>query len=253
MLLRRMLSRRWILTTLLVVAGTLVLIRLGVWQLDRLAERRADNAHYAEMLSLPPLNLNAEIPSQLGEMEYRAATATGTYDFENQIAVRNQVHRDQYGYHLLTPLRFESPTGAGETAVFVDRGWIPLEGNATPTAWRKYDAPESVEISGVIRLGQSKPAFGGIADALPLDGSKLEIWNNADLAMIADQMPYPVLKIYVQLDEAIQNETPPISSAPEFEATEGPHFGYALQWFVFAAILFFGYPFFLRKQDVDSP
>jgi cytochrome oxidase assembly protein ShyY1 len=30
--------------------------------------------------------------------------------------------------------------------------------------------------------------------------------------------------------------------------TEGSHFGYALQWFSFAAVLFFGYPFYLRKQ-----
>jgi len=33
------------------------------------------------------------------------------------------------------------------------------------------------------------------------------------------------------------------------ELTEGSHFGYALQWFSFAAILFVGYPFYLRKQE----
>ena len=33
------------------------------------------------------------------------------------------------------------------------------------------------------------------------------------------------------------------------ELTEGSHFGYALQWFTFAVILFVGYPFYLRKQE----
>ncbi len=32
------------------------------------------------------------------------------------------------------------------------------------------------------------------------------------------------------------------------DITEGPHMGYALQWFAFAAILGGGYPFFVRHQ-----
>ena len=45
---------------------------------------------------------------------------------------------------------------------------------------------------------------------------------------------------------------PPIPFQPELELTEGPHFGYALQWFTFATILFVGYPFFLRKQETET-
>ena len=37
---------------------------------------------------------------------------------------------------------------------------------------------------------------------------------------------------------------------PDIELTEGSHFGYALQWFTFASILFIGYPFYLRKQEI---
>ena len=133
MLLRRMFSRAWRLTTLLVFAGTLVLIRLGIWQLDRLETRRADNAHYLEMRSNDRIDLNVEIPEALGEMKDRAATVTGNYDFENQVAMRNQERLGQYGYHLFTPLRFDG------MAVLVDRGWIPADGNDTPDDWRKYD------------------------------------------------------------------------------------------------------------------
>jgi surfeit locus 1 family protein len=46
-----------------------------------------------------------------------------------------------------------------------------------------------------------------------------------------------------------ENDTvPPIPYQPAIELTEGPHFGYALQWFTFATILLVGYPFYLRKQ-----
>lgn len=243
MLLRRMFSRKWLATTLLVFLGTAVCIRLGIWQLDRLEERRAFNAQVASMRALPPLDLNADPAAPVTTMEWRAVTVRGEYDFENQLALRNQYHNNQYGYHLLTPLHFDGGT------VLVDRGWIPADGNSAPADWRKYDQPGAVTVTGQIRLGQSKPAFGGVADALPADGSPLWLWNNADVEKMALQMPYPILKVYIQPNVDPADETPPIPYQPEVELTEGPHFGYALQWFTFAAILFGGYPFFLRKQE----
>lgn len=241
-----MFSRKWFFTTLLVFGGTLILLRLGIWQLDRLEARRADNAHYVEMLSVPPLDLNNESPQSVTAMEYRKVIVSGVYDFENQIAVRNQYHDGQPGYHLFTPLQ------TGGLAVLVNRGWIPADGNSSSEDWRKYDEPGEVKVTGEIRLGEGKPAFGGVADALPADGSRLKIWNNADVARIAEQMPYPILRIYIQPETDPNDVAPPIPSASEFELTEGSHFGYALQWFTFAAILFIGYPFFLRKQDVGT-
>ena len=40
---RKLFTPRWILTTLLALAGVAVLIRLGIWQLDRLAWLREFN------------------------------------------------------------------------------------------------------------------------------------------------------------------------------------------------------------------
>lgn len=243
MILRRMFSRRWLFTTILVFFGTALCIRLGIWQLDRLEGRRAFNAQVTSMRAMPPLDLNAGKVDSIATMEWRAVTVTGEYDFENQVAVRNQYYRDQYGYHLLTPLLSQG------TAVFVDRGWIPADGNATPADWRKYDEPGVVTVTGQIRLGQTKPAFGGVADALPADGSPLWVWNNGDLEKISLQMPYPIYAVYIQPNIDPADETPPIPYQPEVELTEGPHIGYAFQWFTFATILFVGYPFFLRKQE----
>jgi surfeit locus 1 family protein len=246
MLLRKIFSRKWWFATLLVIAGTLVLIRLGIWQLDRLEQRRAFNAQVESARSQTILDLNQELPEDVDTMEWRSVQFVGEYDFTNQIAIRNQYYRDQYGYHLLTPLL------SNGTAVLVDRGWIPAEGNSTPEDWRKYDEAGAVKVIGQIRLGQSKPALGGVADALPVDGSGLVIWNNADVTQIAAQMPYPILPVYIQMNAEASDTEPPIPFQPELELTEGPHFGYALQWFTFATILFVGYPFFLRKQEAET-
>lgn len=238
MLLRKMFSPKWLLTTLLVFIGTAVCIRLGIWQLDRLEGRRAFNTQVESMRAAEQLDLNVNTPADITSMEWRAVTVTGEYDFENQVALRNQYYGNQYGYHLITPLRYNG------TVVLVNRGWIPADAD-----WREFDEPGPVTVTGQIRLGQGKPAFGGVTDALPADGGPLNVWNNLDVAMMSAQFPYPILEVFVQPDVDENDTVPPIPYQPEIELTEGSHFGYALQWFTFATILFVGYPFYLRKQD----
>jgi surfeit locus 1 family protein len=243
MLLPKFFSRRWWFATLLVIAATLVMVRLGIWQLDRLEQRRAFNAQVESARAQTMLYLDQGVPNDINGMEWRAVQMTGEYDFANQVAVRNQYYGSEYGYHLLTPLLSQG------TAVLVDRGWIPAEGNSTPADWRAYDEPGVVTVTGQIRLGQAKPALGGVADALPADGGPLAVWNNADVEKIVLQMPYSVLTVYIQPAADPADTTAPIPYQPELELTEGPHFGYAMQWFTFATILLLGYPFFIRKQE----
>ena len=239
-----MLARRWILTTLLVLAGTALCIRLGIWQLDRLEQRRAFNAHVEAQWAAPTLDLNAERPPDLTMMEYRAVHVGGSYDFDHQIALRNQYWQDQYGFHLLTPLVLDDGR-----AVLVDRGWIPGETGEDPANWPDYTESTEAAISGIIRLGGEEPDVGGVPDQ---DSGMLRFWNNVNLERIAEQLPYELLPVYIQLDVDETAAQPPIPFQPELELTEGPHLGYAGQWFIFASILFFGYPFFLKKQESDK-
>jgi surfeit locus 1 family protein len=246
MLAKKMFSWKWLFTTLLVFAGTAVCIRLGVWQLDRLEQRRLFNAQVESMRAAEVLDLNQSVPSNIEMMEWREVTVTGEYDFENQIALRNRYHnnQDEYGYDLITPLRFDGQ------AILVDRGWIPADGNAVPADWHKYDESGSVTLTGQLRLGQDKPAFGGVADAeLTSAQSRLDFWNNLNVTRMSEQIPYPVLPVFVQPEVNDEDTLPPIPSQPVLELTEGSHLGYAFQWFSFAAILFIGYPFYLRKQE----
>ena len=246
MILKKMFSRSWLFTTLLVFAGTALCIRLGVWQFDRLDQRRVFNAQVNSMRAAEILDLNKNLPADISSMEWRAVTVTGEYDFENQVVLRNQYLGDQYGYHLITPLLFS------ETAVLVDRGWIPADGNAIPesSAWRKYDEPGLITVTGQIRLGQAKPVFGGVADVeFSPAQPRLDAWNNLNVTRISEQSPYPILSVYIQPNVNQNDSAPPIPSQPVVDLTEGSHFGYALQWFTFAVILFAGYPYFLRKQE----
>lgn len=244
MTLRAMFSRQWILTTILALVGGLVCIRLGIWQLDRLEQRRAFNEHVETMWAAEPLELAGKPAGDLTAMEYRAVNLSGMYDFENQVALRNRYFRGEYGYNLLTPLILDDGS-----AILIDRGWIPAEGNDTPSGWRLYDEPGRVDIEGQIRLGQARPDMGGVPDPeLAAGQTKLEFWNNVNLERIKQQVPYPLIEVYVQPQVDPADTAPPIPYQPELELSEGPHLGYAFQWFTFAAILLVGYPFYVRKE-----
>lgn len=254
MIIRRMFSRSWIVATFLVILGALVCTRLGIWQLDRLAERRVFNAHVIAMRATSPLDLPAQ--ADLTQMEWRTVRLNGMYDFENQIAIRNQFNGNQYGYHLITPLHLSDTStalSASGTTVLVDRGWIPADGNSTPADWRKYDQPGQVALSGVVRLSETNPPLGGESDPTLTPGrTQLDFWVFVNMERIAKQIPYPILPVYIQLDPDPNRTAPPIPYQPELDLSEGPHQGYAIQWFTFAALLLGGYPFYLKKQESEK-
>ncbi len=86
------------------------------------------------MRTMAPLDLTtSEAYNSIEDMEWRPVTVTGEYDFANQVVLRNQYNQEQYGYHIITPLlqHFDGSVQA-PTAVFVDRGWIPADGNSAP-------------------------------------------------------------------------------------------------------------------------
>jgi surfeit locus 1 family protein len=71
----------------------------------------------------------------------------------------------------------------------------------------------------------------------------------ADVRGIGEQMPYAILPVYVQAAGTARADGMPVAGTPVLELTEGPHRGYAMQWFAFAAILVVGYPIYVRRRE----
>lgn len=238
-------SRRWFLATILVVFGVMILARLGIWQLNRLEKRRAFNARVETQISQPTLDLNAEIPAGLAGMEYRSVVVAGEYDHAHQVVLRNQASGNRIGVHLLTPLQISG----SEQVILVDRGWVPIQDFTYDQDWSDYDEPGLVEVAGVLRASQDQPDYGSRRDQIPTQGERLAAWYFANLEGIQVQLPYDLLPAYVQQAPQANHTGLPERTQPKLELTEGPHMGYALQWFTFAAILGIGYPIFIRKQE----
>jgi surfeit locus 1 family protein len=155
--------------------------------------------------------------------------------------------------HLVTPLLIEG----SERAVLVDRGWIPQE-DAEPDRWRKYDRAGEVTVDGVAYPGQSRPeGYLVPTDPTPAPGqSRLDTWFRVDIERIQAQVPYPLLPIYIEQSpdpEASGLEPPRQEDNLNPTLDEGPHLGYAFQWFTFALILVITYAAFIRQELKRSP
>lgn len=248
-IIKKLFTRRWILATLLAILAMVVLVRLGFWQLDRLHQRREMNAKVINQINQPALNLSGQaLEDELTSMEYRKVVVEGVYDPSDQVVLINQVYNDLYGASLFTPLRILN----SDKVILVDRGWIP--GNqAISGSWSQYDEPGLVKVSGVIRLPQSKPDIGHITDPTPVPGGeRIKTWNLANLSQMAQQMPSPLMGIYIQESPDPSWTQLPYRTEPELDLTDGPHLGYALQWFTFAAILAVGYPLYVQREEQNS-
>lgn len=221
-------------TTLLALVGVAALCGLGVWQLSRLAQRRAANAYIDARMTAPaiPLTSAAIDPDAL---DYRRVAVRGVYDEAGEITLRNRSLDGVPGVHLITPLRL---SGSGQ-AVLVDRGWVSLD-RAGPAARRAFAEPGEVAIEAVAR--RSQPYEGGPVDPpLTAERPRLDSWFRVDIPRIQQQLGYPLLPVFVEQQPA-PGDPPLPRRVPTADLGEGPHLSYAIQWFAFATILLFGYP-----------
>src|SRR4051794_19916360 len=232
--------RLWM--TLLVIIGALILGRLGIWQLDRLAQRRAFNSSLNTRMAQPPLPLTgAAIDPEA--LEYRRVEVRGVYDPAQEIVLRNRELDGTPGVHVLTPLRLSG----SNIAVLVDRGWIPRD-QAELAARKAFAAPPGeLLITGIARRTQDQSAGGPQDPPLGPDRKRLDAWFHVDVTRIQQQIGSPLLPIFIE-----QQPAPGAPALPRRVATadlgEGPHMGYAVQWFAFAIILVGGYIAFIYTQ-----
>ena len=242
-------NRRWWWITLLMVAGFAVLVRLGFWQLDRLGQRRAYNAAVLDQLAQPPVSLNARpLPAEPADLENRQAVAQGKYDLSRQLALTHQNWLDSPGFHLIAPLVLDQGQQSEDgrpTAVLVDRGWLPAA-QLQQENWSQYDVTEPVAVTGYIQLSQTVPNAEVLGEST---GALQSEWYRVDVAAIEAQLPYRLLPVYLQEAPSLEgNIKLPFQSELDADLSEGNHFSYAIQWFIFATILAVGYVYLVGKK-----
>jgi surfeit locus 1 family protein len=210
--------------------------RLGIWQLDRLAQRRAFNATLAQRLAAPPVSV-ARLPTDTGAGHYRRISADGALLYDRQVVYAGRSHQGSPGVNILTPMRLAS--GA---IVMVNRGWAysPDAGSVDLAKWNERD---SAAVNGFAETWAPEPPAG---TAKP-DPRKIHSLRRSAAESVVGEPVLPY--ILVQTSDSVQrtDSAPARLTVPTLD--EGPHLNYALQWFAFATIAVVGgIALFLRSR-----
>lgn len=229
--------RRNLLAGLFAVLTAAGCIRLGIWQLDRLAQRRAHNATLVARLHAAPVPL-AALPTD-STVHYRRVHVSGTYDFDHEIVLSGRTRNGSPGVNLITPLR----TDDGARVVMVNRGWV-YSPDASTVDRSRYLQREHASLAGYVDV------FPPSAPGDPRSSADPRTWRRLDAARLSATLPYPIEPYYVvalpdsasapsaNLQTGTPGDTVVRLALPSLD--EGPHKSYAIQWFSFAAIAIVG-------------
>lgn len=241
---------------LLVVLALLVAavcVRLGVWQLHRLGERRQRNALLRSRLDSAVVDVG-RAPRDPALARFRRVRVRGVADYGNELVVASRTHDGSPGVNLLTPVRL-----AGDTAVLLNRGWVYAADGASIDRARWRESGDTAATEDPIDLtGYVVPFDSGGRGAAVLR-ERDRILRRADGEAVRRALPYPVLPFYVVAmgdsasgpgKDAAAVRRPERVPVPALD--EGNHLSYAIQWFSFAAIALVGTAVVVRRRDRES-
>lgn len=225
--------------TVLTAAGMMLLVGLGLWQVERLNWKRAliatiDARVAAPAISAPP---QSEWPAlDAKALEYRRLRLAGTFRHDREFHYFTQADDGTPGYDVVTPLML-----ASGGIVLVDRGFVPEE-KKDPATRRAGQIEGEATIVGVARAPQSRGRF------TPADDAARNIWFTRDPEAMAKVAGLgPVAPFYVEADAAPNPGGWPKGGRTRLEISNR-HLQYALTWFGLAGALLVIYLLYHRGR-----
>ncbi len=213
-----------LLAALVVMAVT---ARLGVWQLDRAAQKEALQRQIEQQAAAPALAADALAtdPVAAAAQHYRRITLQGRWLPAQTVYLDNRQMRGRPGFFVLTPLLL--PTG---DAVVVQRGWIPRDAMDRHHLVTVATAEGEVAVQGRVAPWPSR------LTALGADEPGA-IRQNLDLADYQAQTRRSLRPLSVtELAHAGNEGDGLLRDWPMPAVDVHKHYGYAAQWFAFCAL-----------------
>jgi len=221
-------SWRAVILLLAALVGALGTARLGLWQLDRAAQKTALHDALLARGALPALDATqlARTAGAALEQQHRSVVLEGRWLADRSVYLDNRQMNGRPGFFVVTPLLL-----APDDAVLVQRGWLPRDSRhrerlaavATPAGVVRIDGRIA---PGLARLYEFDSAASGV------------IRQNLDVASYARETGLALRPVVVvQRDSAA-------APADGVQRAWGPavldvskHQGYALQWFALSALI----------------
>ena len=228
--------------------GLVALLALGVWQLERKAEKEALIARIERQLNAPPSGLPA--PKTWSSLEseheeYRRVRFVAEFiDDEALVYTSGSAFRPDVvgaGYWVFAPVRL--PDGS---VVVVNRGFVP-EAKKDPATRKTAQPVDPTEIVGVVRWPDRPGVF------TPSDDPARNLWFTRDPEAIAAAKGWGRVAPFF-----VEQEGPVLAGALPQPGRLKPnlrnnHLQYAITWFGLALMLIGVLGFWLRARRAENP
>lgn len=215
---------RAVLTLAIPFACAALFVRLGVWQLSRLHEKRAFNAVLSARLAAPAVEATS-LPADTALGHYRRVFAGGALLYDREVVYAGRSHDGAPGVDLLTPMKI----AGHDTVLMVNRGWA-YSADAASLDGSRWKEADSETVAGYAETFTGKER-----------GSTPHRVHVLDHAAIQAMVGLPVASyILVQTSDSAGHADSALARLPVPALTEGPHESYAVQWFSFALVAVVG-------------
>jgi surfeit locus 1 family protein len=213
----------------------LLFVSLGLWQLDRAAEKNSVRAQFED--DAPYTQVTGDMPVT----EFQRIEASGHYLGERQVLIDNMFLDGRPGLYAITAFRYSTD----RPLLIVNRGFIARP----PANAAKPDLGVAADTRTIRGRVGSLPKVGIRSRDAFQDGDdwpKTAIYPTLeDLsgALGEDLLPF-VLLLGPEMDDGFVRRWQPHDRGPMM------HYGYALQWFAMAAAVAGIFVWRLRKKRV---
>lgn len=217
--------RLWL--TLLSLLAFVLLMALGVWQIERRAWKLALIDRVEQRVHAPsqPIPSPALWPAvSAANDEYRHVSVSGRFLHDRETLVQ-AVTEEGPGYWVLTPLQRDDGT-----TVLINRGFVPSE-RRDPSTRQGGNPDGQVAVTGLLRITEPKGGF--LRDNIPQHNR----WYSRDVAAIAAARDlHNVAPFFIDADAGSQSAGGPIGGLTVIRFPNN-HLIYALTWFALAFLL----------------
>jgi surfeit locus 1 family protein len=195
---------------------------LGMWQAKRAAEKADTEQQHKTATAI------SFAAALAGNKRFARIDVSGHYDPIRHVLLDNQIWNGRAGVHVFTPFYT-----LDDTAILVNRGWLPLVAD-------RQTMPE-------IPTPQHETVLRGMLNTLPVPGRilgqadkmKQDQWPQLvtylNLEDIAESLDIPLQNWVIQLSDSEQAGFEGRDWKPVF-LSSSRHKGYAFQWFALATV-----------------
>lgn len=222
----------WLITAV-TLAGVLLTLALGRWQLGRASQKQALEASVRASGAMPALG-QADFAAARDKRSliHRPLLLQGRWLDDHTVFLDNRQLDGRTGFFVLTPLRLD----ASRQVVMVQRGWAPRDFLKREQLPRIETPEQTVRVEGRVAAPPARLfEFQG--------GDSGAIRQNIDLAGYAAQTGLPLLTDVMVLETSASGQGL-LRRWPAFDAGVAKHHGYAAQWFGLSALLIVLYVWF---------